>query len=55
MALAIVRSNSGIAHAIETASEYVAIAESECAKMPASRATTALREAPRALLNSVIR
>ena len=54
-ALAIVRSNSGIAHAIETASEYVAIAENECAKMPASRATTALREAPRALLNSVIR
>ena len=55
MALEIVRSNTGIAHAIETASEYVAIAENECAKMPASMATNALRDAPRALLNSVIR
>ena len=54
-ALSIVRSNTGIAHAIETASEYVVIAESECAKLPASSSTTALREAPRALLNSVIR
>jgi geranylgeranyl pyrophosphate synthase len=50
-----VRSNTGINNAIETASEYVAIAENECAKMPASMATKALREAPRALLNSVIR
>ena len=55
VALALVRSNTGIAHAIETANEYVAIAENECAKMPASMATNALREAPRALLNSVIR
>ena len=55
MALSIVRANAGIAHAIETASEYVAIAESECAKMPASQATNALREAPRALLNTAIR
>ena len=54
-ALSIVRSNTGIAHAIETAGEYVAIAEGECAKLPASSSTTALREAPRALLNSVIR
>jgi geranylgeranyl pyrophosphate synthase len=55
MALEIVRSNTGIAHAIETANEYVAIAENECAKMPASMATNALRDAPQALLNSVIR
>jgi heptaprenyl diphosphate synthase len=54
-ALAIVRANSGVQNAIETAREYVAIAENECAKMPASSATTALREAPRVLLNSVIR
>ncbi len=54
-ALALVRANTGIAHAIETANEYVAIAENECAKMPASMATNALRDAPRALLNSVIR
>ncbi|MEY4129794.1 MAG: hypothetical protein RIS81_1543 [Actinomycetota bacterium] len=55
MALEIVRSNTGISHAIETASEYVAIAENECTKMPASMATNALRDAPQALLNSVIR
>jgi heptaprenyl diphosphate synthase len=55
MALEIVRSNTGISHAIETASEYVVIAENECTKMPASMATNALRDAPRALLNSVIR
>jgi len=55
VALALVRANTGISHAIETASEYVAIAENECTKMPASMATNALRDAPRALLNSVIR
>lgn len=54
-ALAIVRSNSGVSSAIETAQEYVVIAENECAKMPPSIATTALRDAPRALLSSVIR
>ncbi|MBM3742414.1 MAG: polyprenyl synthetase family protein, partial [Actinobacteria bacterium] len=40
-ALAIVRANSGVANAIETAREYVAIAEAECAKLPKSEATTA--------------
>ena len=54
-ALAIVRANSGVANAIETAREYVAIAEAECAKLPKSEATTALLAAPRALLDSVIR
>ena len=54
-ALQIVRSNSGIASAIETALDYVAIAEVECNKLPASSATTALRTAPRILLESVIR
>ncbi|MFM8775786.1 MAG: polyprenyl synthetase family protein, partial [Actinomycetota bacterium] len=50
-ALAIVRANSGVANAIETAREYVAIAEAECAKLPKSEATTALLAAPRALLD----
>jgi heptaprenyl diphosphate synthase len=54
-ALQIVRSNSGIASAIETALEYVSIAETECNKLPASSATTAMRLAPRILLESVIR
>jgi heptaprenyl diphosphate synthase len=54
-ALKIVRSNSGIASAIETALEYVSIAETECNKMPPSSATTAMRLAPRILLESVIR
>ena len=54
-ALQIVRSNSGIASAIETALEYVSIAETECNKLPPSSATTALRLAPRVLLESVIR
>ena len=54
-ALQIVRSNSGIASAIETALEYVSIAETECNKLPPSSATTAMRLAPRILLESVIR
>lgn len=54
-ALHLVRVNSGVQNAIETAREYVSIAESECAKMPASSATAALLAAPRVLLNSVIR
>lgn len=54
-ALQIVRTNSGVASAIETAREYVAIAETECNKLPTSKATAALRDAPRALLDSAIR
>ena len=54
-ALQIVRTNSGVASAIETAREYVAIAETECNKLPTSKATTALHDAPRALLDSAIR
>lgn len=54
-ALVIVRSNSGVKNAIETAREYVTIAEAECDKLPVSSATNALRQAPRVLLESVIR
>jgi heptaprenyl diphosphate synthase len=54
-ALQIVRTNSGVASAIETAREYVAIAETECNKLPTSKATVALHDAPRVLLDSVIR
>jgi len=54
-ALQIVRTNSGVASAIETARDYVAIAETECNKLPTSKATAALHDAPRVLLDSVIR
>lgn len=52
-ALTIVRSNDGLASAVETAQEYVARAESACDDFPDSAATVALRAAPRALLDSV--
>jgi geranylgeranyl pyrophosphate synthase len=52
-ALAIVRSNDGLASAIDTAREFVERAEACCAGFPASEATAALRAAPRALLASV--
>ena len=54
-ALRIVRAGLGVKHAIETAWDYVALAEAECAKLPATDAVGALREAPRVLLESVIR
>lgn len=52
-ALTIVRSNEGLASAVETAQEYVTRAESACDDFPDSEATVALRAAPRALLDSV--
>jgi len=53
-ALKIVRNGGGLAAALESARDYVAIAEAECTKLPASAATEALRRAPRALLDSLV-
>ena len=52
-ALSIVRSNDGLASAVDTAREYVERAEACCDDFPDSAATAALRAAPRALLDSV--
>jgi heptaprenyl diphosphate synthase len=52
-ALAIVRSNAGVASAIATAREYVARAEAACDDFPDSAATAALRSAPASLIESV--
>ncbi len=52
-ALAIVRSSAGISSAISTAREFVARAEAACDDIPDSSATSALRAAPAALLESV--
>jgi heptaprenyl diphosphate synthase len=52
-ALAIVRSNAGVASAIATAREHVTRAEAACDDFPDSEATVALRAAPAALLESV--
>jgi len=52
-ALSIVRSNDGLASAVDTAREYVERAEAHCDDFPDSEATAALRAAPRALLDSV--
>jgi len=54
-ALAIVRTHSGIQSAIESAKNYVFMAEAECNLMPQGFATDALRAAPAALLESIIR
>jgi len=54
-ALAIVRTHSGIQSAIESANNYVHMAETECDRMPQGVATDALRAAPAALLASIIR
>jgi heptaprenyl diphosphate synthase len=54
-ALRLVRAGTGVKNAIETAWDYVALAEAECAKLPETAATEALRSAPRVLLESVIR
>ena len=47
------RGNAGVASAIATAREYVARAEAACDDFPDSPATTALRSAPAALVESV--
>jgi len=51
--LTIVRSNDGLASAVDTAREFVARAEACCDDFPDSDATAALRAAPAALLESV--
>ena len=54
-ALAIVRTHSGIQSAIESAKNYVHMAETECNLMPQGVVTDALRTAPAVLLASIIR
>jgi heptaprenyl diphosphate synthase len=54
-ALVIVRTHEGIQSAIESANNYVHMAETECDRMPQGVATDALRAAPAALLASIIR
>ena len=51
--LGIVRSNHGVASAVETAGTYVQRAEELCAELPPGPATDALRDAPAALLATV--
>lgn len=53
--LEVVRNSDGVERAIKFAKEHVAIAEATCALMPASSATTALRDAAGALLDSIAR
>ena len=54
-ALVIVRTHMGIQSAIDSANNYVHMAETECDRMPQGVATDALRAAPAALLASIIR
>jgi heptaprenyl diphosphate synthase len=54
-ALAMVRAHSGVQEAIDTARNYVQLAEAECNRMPQGPATDALCAAPGVLLDSVIR
>ena len=54
-ALVIVRAHAGIQSAIDSANNYVHMAETECDRMPQGVATDALRAAPAALLASIIR
>ena len=54
-ALVIVRAHAGIQSAIESANNYVHMAETECDHMPQGVVTDALRAAPAALLASIIR
>jgi heptaprenyl diphosphate synthase len=53
-ALAIVRSNGGLESAAATAREYVERAEAACSELPDGIATDALRDAPAALIDSVV-
>lgn len=54
-ALSIVRSNPGVQSAVNSARSYVAMAQAACNQLPPGGATDALRAAPAALLESVIR
>lgn len=51
--LQLVRSGDGVERAVNVAKDYVAMAEATCALMPASSATTALRDAAGALLTTI--
>jgi heptaprenyl diphosphate synthase len=53
-ALKIVRNGPGLSAALDSARDYAALAEAECAKLPAGAATDALRRAPRALLDTLV-
>jgi heptaprenyl diphosphate synthase len=53
-ALKIVRNGPGLPAALETAREYARLAEAECDKLPSGAATTALRRASHALLDSIV-
>jgi heptaprenyl diphosphate synthase len=53
-ALKIVRNGPGLSAALDSARDYAALAEAECAKLPAGVATDALRRAPRALLDTLV-
>ena len=53
-ALAIVRDGSGLRSAIESARDYVAMAQGVCDQLPSGDVADALRAAPAALLDSVI-
>jgi heptaprenyl diphosphate synthase len=52
-ALAIVRSGTGVAEAVDVASHYVGLAEDACRTLPSGPATAALVAAPAALLAGV--
>ncbi|MEY4339037.1 MAG: hypothetical protein RLZ14_887 [Actinomycetota bacterium] len=53
--LDIVRSNGGVASAIERAKEFVALAESVCNRLPDGAATRAMRDSTAQLLSTVVR
>lgn len=53
-ALSIVRSNSGVRSAVDSARSYVAMAQAACNNLPPGGATEALLAAPAVLLESVV-
>ncbi|MFM7891190.1 MAG: polyprenyl synthetase family protein [Actinomycetota bacterium] len=53
-ALKIVRGGTGLSAALDSARDYAAIAEAECALLPSGPATDALRGAPYALLDALV-
>ena len=55
IALSLVRNSTGVVSAIDTAREYVEQAEEICAALPDTAATDALRRAPRALVDPLMR
>lgn len=55
IAVSLVRNSTGVVSAIDTAREYVEQAEEICATLPDTAATDALRRAPRALVDPLMR